>query len=141
MERGFRGYMGRMRAGFPCSRVVAACVVMVPCLGRRRVCSSRPVAPQPSASVCLCRSSSQHLHSAHVCELSSRDPGGCDQAKAVVVELPCESELAIPFYQEQTADRLCTLYRWPSAKCQTKGCLRVSRVVAHHFRDWIGQTP
>lgn len=86
--------MDRMKVDSLCPTVVAACVVTVPCL-ESRACSCRLVAPQPSASVCLCRSSSQHLHSAHVYELSSGVPGGCDQAKVVIVELPYEFELAM----------------------------------------------
>lgn len=88
--------MGRMKAGSLCPTVVAACVVTVLCSESRGLCSCRLIGPQPSASVCLCRSSSRHLHSAHFCELSSRAPGGCDQAKVVVVELPYEFELAMP---------------------------------------------
>ena len=87
--------MGRMKAGSLCSTAVAACVVTVLCLESRGMCSRRLIGPQPSVSVCLCRSSSRHLHSAHVCESSSGAPEGCDQAKVVIVELPYKFELAM----------------------------------------------
>lgn len=81
--------------GSLCSIAVEACAVTVLCLESRGLCSRRLIGPQPSASVCLCRSSSRHLHSAHVCESSSGAPEGCDQAKVVIVELSYEFELAM----------------------------------------------
>lgn len=96
------------------------------------------IGPQPSASVCLCRSSSRHLHSAHVCELSSGAPGARDQAKAVIVELPYKFELAMPSTENKQQIACASFNIGPQVNASQKDFLRVSRVAAHHFRDWIG---